>query len=291
VTTWPLVGQLGAAEGPAVAYNWTAQGLVAPLLPWLAILAMLALKPNRGGSAWWIWLPLGGLLCGWHWAAASITAWPKDVLNVFLDVPRALAFAVAGLLLLAPYVGRGRRFRILLGAGFLMAAFGAFSLVVAGGWDAGAATRLMGLPGGGYPFAAVWAGGAAQSGLLTVMAFVIAMAMVLSGLVCSSRSFARVCLCFIGLLPAVLLAAAVVVHLLAPETSLDREGPLTALRAGLLISALSLCNLLPFLVLCAANRLFRERLKDLFHPRPHEGAPALARPQDQEQRTSNIQQP
>ena len=270
-----MVGDLGAAEGPPITYNWAAQGLVPPLLPWLAILALLALKPNRGGSAWWVWLPLGGLMCCWHWASASIPNWPRDVVNVFVDVPRALAFGVAALLLLAPYLGCGRRFRTLLGAGFLMAAFGAFSFVVTGGWDAGAAARLMGMSGGGYPFAAVWAGGVAQVGLLTAVAFVIATAMVLSGLLCSGRSFARLCLCLLGLLPAVLLAAAALAYVLVPATSLDGEEPCSFLRVGLLISALSLANLLPFLILSAANRLFRERLRGFLPARPQEQAPVL----------------
>ena len=48
------------------------------LLPWLAILALLALKPNRGWSAWWIWLPLAGLAAGCHCLQLALQGSPTD---------------------------------------------------------------------------------------------------------------------------------------------------------------------------------------------------------------------
>jgi hypothetical protein len=257
-----MVGSLGAAEGPAVTYNWIAQGLVAPLLPWLAILTLLALKPNRGGSAWWIWLPLACLAAGWHCASAGVGWVPRDVASVFVDVPRALAFGVAALWLLAPRLGRGGRLSRFWGMFLVLAAFGAFSFVVAGSWDEGAAARLRGLPGGGYQLAAVWAGGATQVLLLVALALVIAVAMVVNGLLCRSHHVLWLCLCFAGVLPLVMLAAAAVAYCLGQ----------ISLPVGATIAVLSLLNLLPFLVLSAANALFHDRLKTLFHPRPQEPA-------------------
>ena len=46
-------------EGQAVVYSWVPPGIAPLLLPWLAILGLLALKPNRCAAAWWIWLPPG----------------------------------------------------------------------------------------------------------------------------------------------------------------------------------------------------------------------------------------
>ena len=55
---------MGATEGLPTNCNWTTAGLVPQFLPWLAMLGLLALKPNRGWSAWWIWLPLACLAGG-----------------------------------------------------------------------------------------------------------------------------------------------------------------------------------------------------------------------------------
>jgi hypothetical protein len=89
------------------------------LLPWLAILAFLALKPNRGWSAWWIWVPLAGLAAGCHWLQQAAQTSPTDrsgeALGVLLKVPMALAFGLAALWLLAPCLGRSHPFRTFLG--------------------------------------------------------------------------------------------------------------------------------------------------------------------------------
>ncbi len=53
------LGGLGARDGAPVEYNWVLPGIAPLLLPWLVILGLLALKPNRRAAAWLIWLPLG----------------------------------------------------------------------------------------------------------------------------------------------------------------------------------------------------------------------------------------
>jgi len=92
---------LGTTEGPPVAYHLPSTNLIPLLLPWLAILALLALKPNRGWFAWWIWVPLFCLAAGWHWLQpgwqGTRSSLPNDVLDALFDVPRALAFGVAAL--------------------------------------------------------------------------------------------------------------------------------------------------------------------------------------------------
>jgi hypothetical protein len=55
------VGEMGTKQGPPVFCEWAAPSAIPQLLPWLAILALLMLKPNRRASAWWIWAPLGFL--------------------------------------------------------------------------------------------------------------------------------------------------------------------------------------------------------------------------------------
>src|ERR1019366_3110437 len=105
--------------------------LLPPLLSWLAILVLLALKPNRVWSAWWIWVPLACLAIGWHClppvSSGTRGSLPNDVLDALFDVPRALAFGMAALWLLAPYLGRRPRFSTSLGMVLVLAAFSVFS--------------------------------------------------------------------------------------------------------------------------------------------------------------------
>ena len=60
------LGGLGSKQGAPVVYDWVPPSLMPQFLPWLAILALLLLKPNRCASAWWIWVPLAcvaGVAC------------------------------------------------------------------------------------------------------------------------------------------------------------------------------------------------------------------------------------
>ncbi len=79
--------------------------MVPQLLPWLAILAALALKPNRGWSAWWIWVPVACLAAGCHWLQPAAPSSPRDrsgeAFEVLLAVPLAWGFGLAALWLLA----------------------------------------------------------------------------------------------------------------------------------------------------------------------------------------------
>jgi hypothetical protein len=111
------------------------------LLPWLAILAFLALKPNRGWSAWWIWVPLAGLAAGCHWLQQAAQTSPTDrsgeALGVLLKVPMALAFGLAALWLLAPCLGRSHPFRTFLGILAVLVVSVVFSFAATVGWGLG----------------------------------------------------------------------------------------------------------------------------------------------------------
>ena len=120
------------------------------------------------------------------------------MVSVLVDIPRALAFGVAALWLLAPPAGRGNRLGRCLRTFLVLAAFGAFSFAVAGGWDEGAGARLRGLPGGGRPQFAAWAGSTAQLLLLAALALIIALATALTSLVWRSGRFLRLCLSLLG---------------------------------------------------------------------------------------------
>jgi len=270
-TSWDLLGGLGATEDPVVTYNWTARGLMPQLLPWLAILALLALKPNHGWSAWWIWLPLACLAAGWHYMQLGLQSprfdLPNDVLNVLIDVPSALAFGVAALWLLGPYVGRSQRFRAFLRMLLVLAVFGVFSFAVTAGWDEEAAARITALP-GVYLVTAGWAEGAAQVMMMALLALVITAAMVLSGFACRSRYLPWLCLWLFGSLLVVVFAVGALVYVLVLITSGGRIAWSGFFVPVLVAATVNFATLLPFLILSSASPFFRERLKALLHVKP-----------------------
>ncbi len=96
------LGALGPRDGPPVAYNWVLPGIAPLLLPWLAILGLLVLKPNRCAAAWLIWLPLG---CVIAFTLALLPILPAGT-DFFLDVIAALAVGLAAVWLLSDYLRR-----------------------------------------------------------------------------------------------------------------------------------------------------------------------------------------
>ena len=135
------LGGLGATEGPPVTCDWTTAGLVPQLLPWLAILALLALTPNRGWSAWWIWLPVAGVAAGCHWLQQVAQGSPADrsgeALAMLLQVPIALGFGLAALWLLAPYLGHSHRCRSFFGILAVLVVSVVFTFAARVGWGLG----------------------------------------------------------------------------------------------------------------------------------------------------------
>ena len=251
-----------------------------PLLPWLAILALLALKPNRGGSTWWIWLPLAGLAAGWHYLELGIesssTGLPKGAFEVLFDVPVALAFGLAALWLLPACLGRGHRLRAFLGGWFLLVVFIVFSFVAMAGWDQ-AVEPIMGLldP---RQFANMAGVGVMGMPLLVPLA--------LLALVVAVRAFG-----WAGLSGARWFLPAQRVAFLVPGCRLGCAGGGAAIFVpdGLafqhriwpapfpwaIMALFTFAMLLPFLILSAANPFYRERLKALLRVQP-EGPPVMA---------------
>ena len=280
------MGGLGATEGPPVIYNWTAAGLISPLLPWLAILALLALKPNHGWSAWWIWVPLACLAAGWHCLELTLqssnTGLPKGMLEIILAVPVALAFGLAALWLLASYLGRGYRFRTFLGTLAVLVVFIVFSFAATAGWglvvepvmsllDPRRCTDTAGVGEMALPFLV----------LPVLLALVVAAAMALSGLACRWRHRPGwFCLWLFLSLPTAWVAASALLHFLCRMASPGSVDYAVFLRIGPFMVVLIFATLLPFLVLSWINPLFRERLKNLLHLEPQK--PILQR-NEQEQ--------
>jgi hypothetical protein len=127
---------LGATEGPPAIVAWSGQPLgdsavfsaVFSLraIPWLAILGLCLLKPNRRWQAWLVWLPLlavAGLSLGLEkWLSFA----DSSALQAARLLAGALGFGWAAALLLAPWAPWPRK----LGRwGSLLLSLGVFALL------------------------------------------------------------------------------------------------------------------------------------------------------------------
>ncbi|HYG36218.1 MAG TPA: hypothetical protein VEC99_15610, partial [Clostridia bacterium] len=103
---------LGATEGPAFTYDWAPPSMLPQLVPWLAMLALLAFKPNRSVRAWWIWVPLGGVVATVFYGVAPLLSKtsPGAPTAVVEGACNSLAFGVAAVWVLAPYLQHRLRF-------------------------------------------------------------------------------------------------------------------------------------------------------------------------------------
>ncbi len=100
---------------------------IAPLLlPWLAVLALLALPSNRNARAWWIWAPLVGVVLAGAGLEAAAGAANNEELSFSVQAACAGAFGLAAVWLLgAGLARRGRAVSIVL----MALAFTAVSLL------------------------------------------------------------------------------------------------------------------------------------------------------------------
>ncbi len=254
-------------------------GVAAPMVPWLVILGLLALKPNRAWSAWWIWVPLAGVAAGWHGLQAAWGHAPQDVaanaLALLSQVPLGLTFGLAALWLLAPWVVRGHRFRAFLASLTVLAAFVAFTGAAAAGLGAVvepvaslldprhcAATARVGMA--SLPFV-----------VPTVLpALGLAAALLLSGLACRGRMRSRRTSVWLGLsLLVVWVALSALAYGLYSLVSTEDLSYAPFFMVGLLLAAVTFATLVPFLILSVASPFFRERLKALLHVQPVELPP------------------
>ena len=227
-------------------------------LPWLAILGLLMLKPNRCASAWWVLIPLG--------IAASVACVPQSVRNLlpssqfemFLEWISALGFGLAAVWLLSSYLGWKHRMLTFLGILVAQAVFSALAYVVRQGWEGlGADTMALGV-------------------VLTVSALAIAVAVSVTGLMCRGRyGWMRVSL---WLMAALLVAWLVVIGPFCVIAMVASGGGVPVLQFLIsvpLAAGIIFAVLLPYLVLSFINWFYRERLKALLHLGGAAGTPPV----------------
>ena len=224
-------------------YLWARSSLLPQLLPWLIILALLALRPNRCAQAWWIWLPLAVVLAGrtvlerWKWPI------PSELVVAIGDTAYTLAFGLAAVWCLAGCVRWQHRGLTFLGFGAVLAliSFVAATALTWNGGDTSEATLVL--------------------TLLSVLA--ISLTGGLSGWLCRKRSgLLRISVCYAVVLP-VCWAAVLLPQYFSAITQTESVGLIVYLTAVGWGAVLSLALWLPFLVLAFANSFYRQRLEGL----------------------------
>jgi len=265
------LGGLGETEGPPAICNWTTAGLVPRLLPWLVMLALLGLKPNRGWSAWWIWLPLACVAGGCHClklaSQGTSNALVEGTLGLFLEVPVALTLGLAALWLLVPYLDCRHPFRAFLGMLTVLAGFTVFSFAARVGWGLGVEPIASLLD----PRHCAATANAGMMGLPFVVPLVLpipglAAAIVLCGLACQGRyrPFGLYLRLFVSLL-AVWVGMSVLLYVFWRIAWPGGTEFAPFIPVGLIMAVVTFVILLPSLVLSSISSFFRERLKTLLH--------------------------
>jgi hypothetical protein len=241
------LGALGAKDGLPVEYDWVLPGIAPLLLPWLFILGLLALKPNRHAAAWLIWLPLGCVM--------AFTLLPPPILpsgtDFFLDVVAALAVGLAAMWLLSNYLRQTHRLLTFFCLLFTLAGFSAVAAVAKQGLNLLTSESLQ------------------VGAVLAVAVSASAAALSLCGLICRGRYRpAAIYPWLLVLLSAMWLAIAAPFFLIALVASGGGIAWSEFFIPVLMVAAVNYATLLPFLILSSASPLFRERLKALLHVQP-----------------------
>lgn len=260
VAAYADLGGLGTKQGPPSTFVWTVPNLLPVLLPWLVVLALLALPSNRTARAWWIWLPLAALALLGGGLGAAADGLDNETIGYSLHAAFAAAFGLTVVLLLgAPLARCWRALGIVLTA-LSFAAVSLLAFITNPLWE-----RVLELS-----FLVIfW--------LLSGMVF--AGALSLTGWMCRRRfSAVRVllrlpfCLWGMWLVAGSLLAGVVT---LVSGGGFDWRG----FAVGSVVLALvSFGVILPFLILSFACPFYRERLKDLLRLPTTDASPPPASP-------------
>ena len=225
-----------------------APSLIPQALPWLAILALLLLKPNRCASAWWIWVPLacvGGLASA---PGSVLELLPSSQFGILLDLISALGFGLAAVWLLSSYLGRKHRMLAFLGILLSQAAFSVSAYAFRQDWQGfGMETLQLGI-------------------FLVASVLVISVALTLAGLVCRGRyGWVRLSLWLVAALVVVWSLILGPFFIFMMITSGGNVPPQVLLQVVAVATGITAAVLLPFLLLSFANGFYRERLKGLLH--------------------------
>ena len=222
--------------------------LIPHVLPWLAILVLLMLKPNRCASAWWVLVPLA-CVAGVVSAPQSVAQLlPPSQFEIFMELISALGFGLAAVWLLSSYLGWKHRMLVFLGILLAQGGFSTLAFLVRQGWEGfGSETVQVGV-------------------FVAVSVLVISVAVSLAGLVCRRRyGWLRLSLWVAAALVVVWLLVIGPFFIIALISSRGSVPVLAIFGVVGVAAGITFGVLLPFLVLSFANGFYRERLKGLLH--------------------------
>jgi hypothetical protein len=251
------LGPLGAKDGAPLVYNWVLPSVAPQFLPWLVLLGLLALKPNRHASAWLIWLPVG--------CALALTLLPLSLpsgADTLLDVLAALVCGLAAVWLLSSYLRASHRLITFL-----------LVLVVLGGFSALAffsrqSLSLLDLE--WLPFAI----------LLGVGVFTSAVALSLCGWFCRRRfQPATLYVWLFASLAALWLMITLPFFGVAFLASGNQSIATDFIIPLACLVGINFALLLPFLILSSASPFYRQRLKSMLRMEPPAAPPTLRPPE------------
>jgi hypothetical protein len=261
VVAFADLGGLGPKQGAPVVYDWVMPSLMPQVLPWLAILVLLMLKPNRCASAWWVLVPLGCVAGVAGVPQSWLELLPSAQFEIFLEWIGALGFGLAAMWLLSSYLAWRHRLLTFLGMLVAQMGFSLLAFAIRQGWEeTGPETAQIGIA-------------------LAVSVLVISVAVSLAGLVCRGRyGWLRLTLWVMAALVVVWVLVIGPFFIIAVVSSGDNV-PMVALFGIVGVAAgITFGVLLPFLVLSFANGFYRERLKGLLHLGGAASPPMIAPP-------------
>jgi hypothetical protein len=245
------LGGLGAKDGSPVPYNWVLPGIAPFLLPWLIILVLLVLKPNRCAAAWLIWLPLGCVVV----LTQNTPSFLPSGADFLLDAIAALAIGLAAVWLLAGYLRPQNRFVTFLCVLPALAGFSLLAMVAKQGLS------LLTLE--------TYAESLQIGIVLAVAVLASAAALSLCGLVCRGRyrplGLYLWPLLLLAALWLVMAAPFFVFALLASGGSIPWSEFFIPV---LMVAVVNYATLLPFIILSSASPFYRGRLKALLQVKP-----------------------
>jgi hypothetical protein len=135
VAAYADLGGLGTKQGPPVVLVWTLPNLLPLLLPWLAVLGLLALPSNRNARVWWIWAPLVVLTLIGVGLGAAVEAADNEGISASAQAASAAVFGLAAVWLVGAGLARcGRALSIVLMA-LVFAAVSLLAFVVSPVWE------------------------------------------------------------------------------------------------------------------------------------------------------------
>ncbi len=106
---------MGSSQGPPVEVDWAPVSPIPHVIPWLAVLGLLAVKRNRTTTAWWVLVPLVWAVVLQHLLRSSGVPLPAQVRELLAGVGYSLSFGLAAAWLLATGGSWSRRLAVFLG--------------------------------------------------------------------------------------------------------------------------------------------------------------------------------